>query len=188
MKFESDIIVGRVEGLFCTTEKSSFVTTEQDGLNFELDGLAGDRHGGFTRLSSGREKKYYTRNSLTRNNRQWSAVSVEEMAVIEQNMGIEIDPVWLGPNLLVSGIPNFSQLPPLSHLFIGDDRVSLVVFEWNGPCSYVDEVIRENSTDVNMSFPKAAKGIRGLVGWVDKAGHIKKGDRIEVWIPERTEQ
>ena len=186
MKFKAEQLVGRVEGIYKSINKDHFVTEPLNELRFELEGIEGDRHFGHVRYSSGREKKYYSNQTLTRNNRQWSGVSTEEIEIIKSEMQLpEVLPEWLGANLLVSGIPNFSKLPPLSHLMIGDDKTCLVVFEENGPCIYPDKVINENvEIKSKKSFPKAARGLRGVVGWIDKAGLIKVGDKIVVLIPE----
>jgi hypothetical protein len=77
---------GKVEGLYTTPNNDTFVTERREELLFSLEGIPNNRHFGIERLSGGREKKFYERGTLIRNNRQWSAVSVEELKHIAETM------------------------------------------------------------------------------------------------------
>jgi len=37
----------------------------------------------------------------------------------------------------------------------------------------------------SLLFPKVAKRLRGLVGWVEKPGIIRAGEEISVRVPEQ---
>jgi len=174
---------GKVEGLFTTPHNDTFVTESRNELQFSLEGIPDNRHFGFQRLSGGREKKFYPRGTVIRNNRQWSAVSVEELKHIAETMQLEeVKPEWIGANLLISGIPDLSQLPGLTRLTFrpgSADEVVLIVYGQNKPCIHAHHSI-ENAVSqvIKNPFTKAAATCRGLVGWVEKEGVVRVGDVV----------
>ena len=151
-----------------------------------LDGFDGESHGGATRPSCSRVlRQYPTRGTELRNTRQVSILSVEEMALIAAGLGLDhLAPEWLGVNLLLKGIPDLSQLPPSSRL-IFDNGTALVVDTENGPCKFPAQIIEANHPGHGLSFPKVARGLRGVVGWVERAGEIAPGDRARLHIPQQ---
>lgn len=190
MKFKSQTIVGKVAQVLVTPSKDEFITQSVDEVKTTFDGFPEDRHSGNLRKSGGREKVQYKSGTTIRNNRQWSALSKEELLIIADKMGIdEVKAEWVGANLIFEGIPSFSKLPPLSHIIINPESpefVSLIVFEENGPCQHPNKVIAKETAGQTWksTFMVAAKGLRGTVGWVDKPGFIRVGDKVEVLIPE----
>ncbi|HUV20369.1 MAG TPA: sulfurase, partial [Gammaproteobacteria bacterium] len=107
-------------------------------------GLQGESHSGLVRSSCVRVRHQYPQGTEIRNTRQISIVSIEELAEIADSMGIaELKPEWLGANLLVSGIPHFSQIPPSTRM-IFDGGASLVVDLENSPCKYPGEIIERH--------------------------------------------
>ena len=186
VKFEL-ISQGVIEGLYWTPDPKEFLTESVQQLDFDFEGIPGDRHSGYTKPVGPREK-HYPKSSTIRNNRQWSAVCSHEMDRIAENLAIgKIEPEWIGANLLISGIDQFSAMPPLTHLKImgkGVTPVTLVVFEQNQPCFKPDKFIKElGNKEPAMGFSKAAFGIRGLLGWVDHPGTIHVGDKVEAFAP-----
>ena len=146
-------------------------------------GLAGESHSGLVRKSCVRVRHQYRQGTEIRNTRQISIVSIEELAVIADTMGIaELRPEWLGANLLVSGIPNFSQIPPSTRMIFGGGA-SLVVDLENSPCKYPGEIIELHHPGFGNLFAKAAVGRRGVTAWVEREGHINSGDSIQLYIP-----
>jgi hypothetical protein len=181
--------LGRLEGLYLCQQAGSLVSTPQLSLQLAPEGPLGDKHAGFWAKSDGRQLAFYPRGTGIRNNRQWSAVSVEELATIQAQMGLPlVRPEWLGANLLVSGIPHFSQLPPMTLLVVRPDRpdkVVLVVHDENQPCVGPHKVIQAQYAEPPaQSFAKAALGRRGLVGWVEKAGPVAVGEPVQVLVPD----
>ena len=146
-------------------------------------GLQGESHSGLVRSSCVRVRHQYPQGTEIRNTRQISIVSTEELAIIADNMGIaELKPEWLGANLLVSGIPNFSQIPPSTRM-IFSGGASLVVDLENSPCKYPGDVIDQHHPGFGKLFAKAAVGRRGVTAWVERQGQINTGDSIQLYIP-----
>lgn len=146
-------------------------------------GLQGESHSGLVRASCIRVRHQCPQGTEIRNTRQISIVSTEELAAIADSMGIpELQPEWLGANLLVSGIPNFSQIPPSTRLII-DSGASLVVDLENSPCKYPGEIIERHHPGRGSRFAQAAVGRRGVTAWVEREGHIDTGDSIRVYVP-----
>ena len=146
-------------------------------------GLEGESHSGLVRSSCVRVRHQYTQGTEIRNTRQISIVSIEELAVIADNMGVaELKPEWLGANLLVSGIPNFSQIPPSTRMIFAGGA-SLVVDLENSPCKYPGEIIERHHPGFGKLFAKAAVGHRGVTAWVEREGHINTSDAISLYIP-----
>ncbi len=161
----------------------------QDSAIAELDGFVGERHRSFQRIAASYDRD--PTGTLRRNERQWSAVSREELDLIQERMDLKepLSPATLETNLCVEGIPGFSQLPRGSRLVFPSGAV-LLVEEENPPCSYIGEQIdaqyttRSGAPVAGKLFPKAAMGLRGVVGVVDVPGRIEPGDRIVVEVCE----
>lgn len=189
MKFRKKTnLEGVVTGVFRSETKGSLESTAYPSLEFSHEGVVGDKHFGLTMKSNGRQLGMYPRGTVIRNNRQWSAVSEEELQQTAQRMGMEhLPPQWLGANLVIQGIPEFTQLPPLSLLVVrseSKDKVILVTYELNLPCIGPHRLIVEKlGFEPELDFVKAAMGRRGLVGWVEKAGLISVGDTVRVFLP-----
>jgi MOSC domain-containing protein YiiM len=122
-----------------------------------------------------------------RNVRQISIVSAEELAQVAQNMDLPaIEPAWVGANMLVSGIPDLTQLPKGSRLYF-DNGVGIVVEGENLPCTTAGGSLQQqfpDRTDITTAFPKQAIGKRGLVAWVERPGKLTKGEGILVRLAE----
>jgi MOSC domain-containing protein YiiM len=146
-------------------------------------GIEGESHSGLVRASCVRVRHQYPQGTEIRNTRQISIVSVEELAEIAAKMGIpRLQPEWLGANLLVSGIPNFSQIPPSTRM-IFSGGASLVVDLENSPCKYPGEIIERHHPGHGARFARAAVGRRGVTAWVEREGKINSGDSIRLYIP-----
>ena len=158
----------------------------QDSIEVTLTGIVSDSHSGFTKPADSRNHEY-PRGSEMRNDRQWSAVSPEELSIIAQLMGVpKIDPGWIGANLSLSGIPNLTNLPKGTKLIFPKDAVLLVEAE-NLPCVGPGKVIASKYPELGIkpsAFPKAAIGKRGLVGVVERQGTIMLKDVVLVKVYE----
>jgi MOSC domain-containing protein YiiM len=156
----------------------------------ELDGFVGDRHRGFERIAASYDRD--PTGTVRRNERQWSGVSIEELAMIRERLDLaqRLDPGTLGANICVEGIPAFSRLPKGSRLVFPSGAV-LLVEEGNPPCIDIGALIASTHTTRSggpvdgRKFPRYAMGLRGVVGVVDVPGSIQVGDRVivEVYDP-----
>jgi hypothetical protein len=180
-------IAARVEGLFRTSDPRSFETAAVDSLTLGFEGIAGDRHGGFTRHSGGREP-WYPRGTEMRNERQLSLLSPDDLAAIAAGMDLpEIRPEWIGCNLLIGGIPDFTLLPPRSCLFFASG-VTIRIDGLNVPCRFSGRSIAARypgREGLDLSFVRVGRHLRGLVGWVEKPGVIALGEAVEARVPEQ---
>ena len=174
---------GRVEKLMMAASRADgLAKLEAVELQLKFDGIAGDCHGGLTRASDTRMTKMYARGTQVRNARQVSIVSVEEMSEVAKAMGIpQLDAAWVGANILTSGIPDLTLLPPSTRLQFPSGAAIVVDME-NLPCRYTAEEIAKHATS-GTGFVSAATEKRGLVGWVEREGVVKPGDAITLRIP-----
>jgi MOSC domain-containing protein YiiM len=166
-----------------STPDKDLSTSRIDSVAVSYAGMEGESHSGLVRASCVRVRHQYPQGTEIRNTRQVSIVSVEELTLIAANMGVDgLQPEWLGANLLVSGIPNFSQIPPSTRM-IFDGGASLVVDLENSPCKYPGEIIERHHPGFGDRFAKAAVGKRGVTAWVEREGRISNGDSIRLYIP-----
>jgi len=183
---KSQTFAGQIVQLLAVRSPAHFRTAIVPALTVDLQGIPGDRHYGFTRKAGARERWYETGTEM-RSGRQISIVSAEELTEIARRMDLpRIDPGWIGANLVVSGIPEFTRLPWGTRLFCGDGAV-LVNEGDNAPCRFAGAEIARNFPDrerLDILFPKAAILLRGIVASVERAGAIAPGP-LKVKIPEQ---
>jgi hypothetical protein len=180
------VIAAEIVKVLTTPDPGHFRTTEAPALQVDLQGIPGGRHYGFTRKAGAREA-WYERGMEMRSGRQLSIVSLEDLAEIARRMDLPcIEPGWIGANVLVCGIPEFSRLPWGARLFCGDGAV-LVNEGDNAPCRFAGAEIGRNFPErarLDILFPKAAIFLRGIVATVESAGTIAPG-ALKVKIPEQ---
>ncbi len=163
-----------------------FEKDEQSSIVVELDGVVGDRHRSYEREAwAGNDKQ--PEGTVRRNERQWSAVSVEELAEIAEAMDL-VEPLTaaaLGANLCIEGLPELSRLPK-GTTFRFPSGAELEVANFNPPCLDMGKKLAEAMTTrsgkplEDTAFSKASKLLRGVVGAVEVAGIIKPGDEVEI--------
>lgn len=162
---------------------------EHSSIQVELDGIVGDRHRSYVRKTWAGDKQ--PEGTTRRNERQWSAVSIEELDDIAKDMNI-VEPLTatsLGANLCLQGIPELSRLPK-GTLLKFPSGAELIVEEYNPPCKDMSEIQAakhtQNSGDkVSLTaFSVASKLSRGVVGVVEATGVINAGDNVTVEIYE----
>ncbi|MDH4072506.1 MAG: hypothetical protein OEV41_05310 [Gammaproteobacteria bacterium] len=149
----------------------------------ELDGIVGDHHRGYVRKCWAGDKQ--AEGSTRRNERQWSAVSVEELAEIAADMGSAdaISAASVGTNLCIEGIPSLSRLPKGTMLKF-PSGAELIVEEYNPPCRHMSAIQGKLHGVSETAFSKASALKRGIVGVVEAAGAITAGDTVTVVIYE----
>lgn len=162
-------------------------------LYFFPDGPAGDRHRGYTRNLSGHDGEYLRTSALRKgspvfNWRSWTALSTEEVRMIEDGIGYIVPVGCLLENIRISGIPGFSQLTPTTRLVFpweSGQQAMLAVWEENGPCGTVGFRLEEHHRvpGLKTGFIRAAEHRRGVMGFVLSPGLIRAGDEVRVYPP-----
>jgi len=156
---------------------------EVASLTLSFDGIVGDFHTGLTRPADVRTIMLYKRDTPIRNVRQLTLVSIEELQEIAAAMGIpELKPEWLGANVLVEGIPDFTLLPPSTRLQFTSGATIVIDME-NRPCSQVAEVVARHHPQPRKALVTAALEKRGVTAWVEREGRIDAGDEIMLFLP-----
>lgn len=173
---------GTVIQVLVCNDANSILSEPVDEIKVSFEGFSGDKHSGWTKPSDGRTK-FYTRGTIIRNSRQISIVSLEENRLIAAELGIEsIQPEWMGANLLLEGIENFSSLSPNTRLFF-EGGVVLLVTDENHPCSTMSAEIAchfPENPELSGKIVKASMHRRGIVAVVELPGLIKKGESVRV--------
>jgi len=158
---------------------------EQSSIIVELDGVVGDRHRSYSRETWAGDKQ--PKGTVRRNERQWSAVSVEELAEIQKAMDLTepLTATALGANLCFEGVAELSRLPK-GTIMRFPSGAELMVAEFNPPCLDMGTKLaktmqtRSGTPLENTGFSKASKLLRGVVGVVEVAGIINPGDEVEI--------
>jgi MOSC domain-containing protein YiiM len=161
----------------------------RDRIEFALDGIIGDRHRGVGRTCWKGDKQ--PEGTERRNERQWSAVSEEELAAISHAMSLTegLQAETLGANLCLAGVSDLSRLPRGTLLNFESGAI-LMVEEYNPPCIDMGAAIaRRYRTTAGghpapQAFSDAAKFRRGILGTVEIAGTVAVGDTVTI-TPER---
>jgi hypothetical protein len=169
-----------------TPEAGHFRTRTVARLDVDLQGIPGDRHYGFTRKAGARER-WYKAGMEMRSGRQLTLVSAEELEIIARRMELpRIEPEWLGANVLLQGVPDFTLLPWGSRLFFTGGAV-LVNEGDNAPCRFAGAEIARQFPDrsgLDLLFPKQAQNLRGILASVECAGMITAGP-VRIKIPKQ---
>ena len=174
---------GKVESLLARASRSEgFVKAQTDQIALTFAG-PDDCHAGLTRKSDSRTLPLYKRNIDIRNVRQLTLLSAEELAEVAARLSIpEVKPEWLGANMLVSGIPDFTLLPPSTRLQFPSGATIVVDME-NYPCSQIAKVVESHHPGTQFKVVEAAMHKRGVTAWVEREGMVKTGDAIKIITP-----
>lgn len=177
-------VSGVIEGLFYTTAQERFSIPIEE-TEFFFEGIQGDKHWGISAMARTKHPEFKEKIKL-KNTRQVSIVSVEELDLIANELAIpELKAEWLSANLLVSGIPNLSQLPPGTRFYF-QGGVILYNEGQNFPCKTTARIMMEkypDKEDIYQKFLKAALDKRGLVAWVEYPGKSIVGNSFEIDLP-----
>lgn len=158
-------------------------------IQVELDGIVGDKHRSFSRKTWAGDKQ--AEGTVRRNERQWSAVSLEELREISDavNLRHTLLPSTLGANLCLQGVKELSRLPK-GTLLKFPSGAELSVEEYNPPCHDMGKRLSATHRDCDgegistTAFSNAARLSRGLVGVVDVPGEIRPGDEVTIELYE----
>ncbi|HHS93720.1 MAG TPA: MOSC domain-containing protein [Rhodobacterales bacterium] len=170
-----------------------FLPERADGLRSQavrrvslgFEGIEGDGHGGLVRPSCGRVTQLYPRDTEIRNTRQVSIICQQELARIGAAIGVrDLRPALLGANILVSGLPDFSHLPPAARL-LAENGACLTIDVQNRPCVLPGRDIEALYPGKGKAFKDAARGLRGVTAWVERPGALAVGDHLHLFVPDQ---
>jgi MOSC domain-containing protein YiiM len=154
-----------------------------EALTLTFAGPEGEVHGGLTRPSCSRVLRQHPRGTTIRNARQLCLVSEEEMAEVAARLGMaRIDPAWVGANVVVRGLPDFTHLPPSSRLQ-APDGATLVVDMENLPCQEPAVTMARATGGQGRAFKEAARDRRGVTAWVEREGRLALGEGLRLHVP-----
>lgn len=152
-------------------------------LELDWGGPIGDRHHGLTKPSDSRLKHVYPRGTEIRNSRQVSIVDAGELRVIAERLGVPgLRPGLLADNICTEGIEGLTALPAMTRLIFPSGAVLALGGE-NLPCTIAGTLVGDELGTSPQAFPKAAMGLRGVTGWVERPGSVAVGDAITVITP-----
>ena len=179
-------IIGKIDSLFLGVVGEELIKKSVKQLEFHLDGIIGDRHAGFERVTwEGDDKQ--AAGTKRRNERQWSAISKEELNSISEEMALKNSLVGgdIGVNFCVKGVASFSKLPKGTILRF-KSGLELLIEEYNPPCMGMSknlaklyQTIDGKRLDDNK-FIEVSKYTRGVVGIVEVPGIMIQGDEVEI--------
>ncbi len=177
--------VGRVEWLGQVPAGGSLRAEPVAALDLSFAGIPGERHEGATRASCVRVRNLYDRDTEIRNVRQLTVLSAEELAAIAAEMGLDrLDPALLGASIVISGIPDFTHVPPSSRLQSGAGTTLTIDME-NRPCVLPGREIEAEEPGHGAAFKPAAEGRRGVTAWVERPGKLAVGDELTLFVPDQ---
>ena len=176
---------GTIIWLGQASEEGSLRAEAREQLDLGFHGLSGARHEGENRPSCVRVKNLYPTGTEIRNVRQLSILSEEELAEIAAEIELDtLDPGLLGANLILSGIPDFTHVPPSARLQASDGTTITIDME-NRPCVFPGREIEKDEPGHGTAFKTAAKGRRGVTAWVERPGTLKVGDTLTLFVPDQ---
>jgi MOSC domain-containing protein YiiM len=177
-------IVGKVEGIYISTVENQF-SSQTNEAAFSFEGILGDRHLGLTYHAKTNHPEFKGKIEV-KNTRQISMMSVEELALIADELGVsEIKAEWIYTNILVSGIPHLSQIPAGARFFFSGGLILFNEGE-NFPCNTAATIVQQQYPQIEgiqQRFIKAAFHKRGLLAWVEHPEKLKIDSDFEVALP-----
>jgi hypothetical protein len=155
-------------------------------MSLTFEGHKGESRAGLTRPSDSRVLAQYKRGTPIRNTRQLSILSAEDLAAIAADMGIwALDPALVGASMVISGIPDFSHIPPSSRLQDEASGTTLTIDMENRPCQLPAKPIEARHPGFGKAFKRAAVNRRGVTAWVEREGTIQLGATLRLHIPDQ---
>ncbi len=187
-KFLGKILTGKVVSVHAG-DNADLSKPAQEFITADIDGIVGDKHRGSARRAW--KGEWEGEGTVRRNERQWSGVSVEELAHISERLDLAtaLTAETLGANLCVAGIAGFSLLPK-GTMLVFPSGAALLVEEYNPPCTDMGAQLAARYTTragerlTDTAWLRPAAGRRGVVGVVEVPGVIRAGDVVEAWVYE----
>jgi hypothetical protein len=177
-------IEGRVRHLLMRPGRAGgFEKSPSGSIVLTLDGPQGDCHSGATRKSDSRTTVLYNKGIDIRNVRQLTLLSDEELREIAAALGVPaVKAEWLGGNIVTSGIPDLTLMPPSTRLQFPSGATIVVDME-NLPCGQIAATVGRHYPEAQRMLVKCAMHKRGVTAWVEREGVIKVDDVITLFLP-----
>ncbi|MEZ5911469.1 MAG: sulfurase [Paracoccaceae bacterium] len=179
-------LVARIVWLGRTEQSATpLAARPQERLELDLGGVRGDVHYGATRPSCVRVRNLHPVETEIRNTRQLTLLAEEDVQAIAATLGLsQLDPRHLGANVVMSGLADFSFLPPGARLRAEDGAV-LAVDRINLPCNIPARAIETAEPGHGKAFKAAAQGRRGVTAWVERGGVLGLGQTLALFLPNQ---
>jgi len=179
------------------------VTQQVDRLAVDCHGIAGDRHRGLTRPSTGREAPLYRETGTTIvNRRQVFAVSSYECHLLSRSLGVSITPELLGANVVIdredgadyciSDVPlnTYFAIAPADAVELPRTPIAtLIQYLQQKGCSRTGRAIAREHGDASLTkrFVAHAEHQRGILCSVeypvDAPAHLERGQKVFFRFP-----
>ncbi|MEM9580769.1 MAG: MOSC domain-containing protein [Pseudomonadota bacterium] len=185
---KSTDFIATVEWLGSVADRDTALTSAPlEKMPLSFAGAEAEDHAGLTRASCVRVKTQYAQGTQIRNTRQLSVVSQEQLDLIAKDMGLsQLSPHLIGASLVISGIPDWTHVPPSARLVDEDPSgPGLVVDMENRPCTLPARYIEADHPGFGKAFKPAAFGRRGVTMWVEKEGTLRLGQSLRLHIPDQ---
>lgn len=161
----------------------TIAAVSRNAVDLDWTGIAGDCHAGLTRAACVRVRSQYPKGTEIRNVRQLSVLSREDLDHVAQALGIPaVKPEWVGANMIVEGLPDFTLVPPSSRL-VFENGAALTIDMENAPCRFPADLIEEAHPGHGRAFPKVAVNRRGVTAWTERPGRVEIGSRFRLHVP-----
>ncbi len=152
-------------------------------VELKFGGIPLDSHSSTTRAACVRTEQLYEEGTRIVNTRQVTVISKEELSAIAASMSLdELDPSYLGANLMVEGIPGLTLVPPSSRLQFSSGA-TLTIDMINLPCNLPAREIERELPGYGRKFKAAARNRRGVTTWVEREGRIALDDSVALFVP-----
>lgn len=176
---------GEIVWLGATPANAGVSSEEQQSLELGFHGISAERHRGENRASCVRVRNLHPEGTEIRNTRQLTILSEEELQLIAADMGMDhLDPTYLGANIVLRGIPDFTYVPPSARLQ-GPDGCTITVDIENRPCIFPGKEVERDHAGFGPKFKPAAKSRRGVTAWVERPGRLALGDSLRLFVPDQ---
>ena len=179
------------------------VTQQVDRLAVDCHGIAGDRHRGLTRPSTGREAPLYKETGTTIvNRRQVFAVSSYECHLLSRSLEVSITPDLLGANVVIdredgadyciSDVPlnTYFAIAPADAVELPRTPIAtLIQYLQQKGCSRTGRAIAKEHSDASLTkrFVAHAEHQRGILCSVeypvDAPAHLERGQKVFFRFP-----
>lgn len=161
-------------------------------IHLDMHGIIGDRHHGKIAFSRSRQKAYVEKGTPIVNLRQITVVSLPELKLIAEHLGVpDVSGADVGANIVLDTPLGFTLFPAgVNGVLRFPSGVILYCMGENEPCDGPGRTLakRHNRSDLINKFPKMAMHRRGVIAIVGTVGNgvIHTDDPVELFWPAWT--